>query len=43
VIADEIMMTVNRGFRTTAGASLIVVASRKIEATLLGILYYRLR
>jgi hypothetical protein len=43
VIADEVMMAADLGFRATAGASLIVFASRKVDATLLRAFHYSLR
>jgi hypothetical protein len=43
VIADEVMMAADRGFRATAGASLIVLASWKVHATFLGVFHDSLR
>jgi hypothetical protein len=37
------MMAADLGFRATAGASLIVFALRKVDATLLGVFHYSLR
>ena len=43
VIADEVKMAADLGFRAMACASLVVFASREVHATLLGVFHYSLR
>jgi hypothetical protein len=43
VIADKVMMADDLAFCAAAGASLIVFASRKIDAALLGLFHHSLR